>query len=109
MYEQKNEEGEAGNAEHEAPEWGKLKSVIILIAATGFYALVAEAMTEAMTPAFDYIHVSEEFAGLTVIAVVTNIAEFANAVSFAMQNNITLSLEIGSVGAIQVGMFCTCY
>ena len=40
------------------------------------------------------------FAGLTIIALIPNTAEFVNAIQFALQNNISLSLEIGNVAAM---------
>jgi Ca2+:H+ antiporter len=47
---------------------------------------------------------SQRFAGLTIIAIMPNIAEVVNAMIFAYNNNITLAMEIGSVSAIQVSL-----
>jgi calcium/proton exchanger cax len=86
-----------------------------LIIATGFYAAVAEVMTRSITPALKLTGISEQFAGLTIIGVLGNTAEFINAIQFALQNNITLryaffqffnrcSMEIGMVSAIQIAL-----
>lgn len=46
--------------------------------------------------------ISEKFLGLTLFALVPNITEFMNAISFALYDNIVLSMEIGSAYALQV-------
>lgn len=43
-----------------------------------------------------------KFLGLTVFALVPNTTEFLNAISFAMNGNVALSMEIGSAYALQV-------
>ena len=40
-----------------------------------------------------------------IIAIVTNIAEKATAIYFALQNKINLSIEIGLSSAIQIALF----
>ncbi|KAG1467756.1 hypothetical protein G6F56_004234 [Rhizopus delemar] len=50
----------------------------------------------------DKLPVSEKFLGLTLFALVPNITEFMNAISFALYGNIVLSMEIGSAYALQV-------
>lgn len=89
---------------HGAPEWSKLRCVIILFFSTIIFAFIAEAMISAMSPALEIFHIDERFAGLTLIAVVPSISEYINAVAFGLQNNIVLSLEIGSVSAIQTAL-----
>jgi Ca2+:H+ antiporter len=46
--------------------------------------------------------IDEKFLGLTLFALVPNTTEFMNAMSFAMNGNIALSMEIGSAYALQV-------
>lgn len=46
--------------------------------------------------------VDEKFLGLSLFALVPNTTEFMNAMSFAMNGNIMLSMEIGSAYALQV-------
>ncbi|RUO96273.1 hypothetical protein BC936DRAFT_142287 [Jimgerdemannia flammicorona] len=48
--------------------------------------------------------IDEKFLGLTLFALVPNITEFMNAISFALYGNIVLSLEIGSAYALQVAL-----
>lgn len=46
--------------------------------------------------------ITKEFLGVTVIALVPDMAEIVNGVGFALQNNIALSIEVGSSIAVQV-------
>ena len=46
--------------------------------------------------------IDEKFLGVTLFALVPNTTEFMNAISFAMNDNIALSMEIGSAYALQV-------
>ncbi|KAF9207187.1 hypothetical protein BGZ59_011313, partial [Podila verticillata] len=46
--------------------------------------------------------IDEKLLGLTLFALVPNVTEFMNAISFAMYGNIALSMEIGSAYALQV-------
>ncbi|MCX7912198.1 MAG: hypothetical protein N2506_04475, partial [Dehalococcoidales bacterium] len=45
------------------------------------------------------------FTGLVIIALLTNIPEHINAISFARRNNMTMSLEIGMSSALQIALF----
>ncbi|KAF0979643.1 hypothetical protein FDP41_001311 [Naegleria fowleri] len=89
---------------HGAAEWPRWLCVIILLVATVAFAFVAECMTKSMEPAFNELRIPLEFAGLTVFAVVPNISEIVSAIKFALQNNVTLSLEIGNVAGIQTAL-----
>jgi Ca2+:H+ antiporter len=82
-------------------EWSKPQCVIILFTSTVLFALVSEVLTNVTTGALDTIGISESFAGLTLISVVTNLTEYVNAIRFTLANNVSLSLEIGSSAAIQ--------
>lgn len=46
--------------------------------------------------------IDEKFLGITLFALVPNTTEFLNGISFAMNGNIALSMEIGSAYALQV-------
>jgi len=46
--------------------------------------------------------IDEKFLGITLFALVPNTTEFMNAMSFALNGNIALSMEIGSAYALQV-------
>lgn len=85
-------------------EWPRWVCIIILLLSTIAFAFVAESMTKSLEPAFHALSIPIEFAGLTVFALVPNISEFVSAIKFALQNNVTLSLEIGNVAGIQTAL-----
>lgn len=94
-------EGEE-EARHDAPEWGRFKSLLVLFVCTVLFALIAEDLIKSIEPTLTAIGISQTFAGLTIVALVPNTAEFVNAIAFALQGNVALSLEIGFSGALQI-------
>ncbi|KAM7199756.1 Low affinity vacuolar monovalent cation/H(+) antiporter [Naviculisporaceae sp. PSN 640] len=91
-----------GHGGHDAPNWSRLKSAIILMGATVLYAVIAEILVDTVDVVLQNINIDEKFLGVTLFALVPNTTEFLNAVSFAMNGNIALSMEIGSAYALQV-------
>lgn len=94
-------EGPAGGG-HDAPNWGRLKSAVILMGATLLYAVIAEILVNTVDVVLESVDIDEKFLGITLFALVPNTTEFLNAISFAMNGNIALSMEIGSAYALQV-------
>jgi calcium/proton exchanger cax len=78
--------------------------VVVLVASTVAFAMVSETLIDSLDQALDYLSVPPSFAGLTIIALVPNIAEFVNAIQFALQKNISLSIEIGRSAAAQISL-----
>ena len=107
---------------HDAPNWGRKKSTIILLVATLLYAVIAEILVNTVDVVLESVELDEKFVGIAVFALVPNTTEFLvstllmpgraqilkltlfmqNAISFAMNGNIALSMEIGSAYALQV-------
>ncbi|PSK55886.1 Low affinity vacuolar monovalent cation/H(+) antiporter [Elsinoe australis] len=87
---------------HDAPNWSRTKSVVILLSATVAYAVIAEILVDTVDSVLDNVDIDEKFVGITLFALVPNTTEFLNAISFAMNGNIALSMEIGSAYALQV-------
>lgn len=87
---------------HDAPNWSKAKSSIILLVATILYAIIAEILVNTVDVVLESVDIDEKFLGITLFALVPNTTEFLNAISFAMNGNIALSMEIGSAYALQV-------
>ena len=98
------EEQEAGHAVggHDAPNWSRGKSAAILLTATVAYAIIAEILVDTVDSVLEGSDIDEKFLGITLFALVPNTTEFLNAISFAMNGNIALSMEIGSAYALQV-------
>ena len=93
---------EAGG--HDAPNWSRTKSAAILLTATLAYAAVAEVLVDTVDVILSSVDIDEKFLGLTLFALVPNTTEFLNAISFAMNGNIALSMEIGSAYVLQVAL-----
>ncbi|EFR05548.1 calcium permease family membrane transporter [Nannizzia gypsea CBS 118893] len=87
---------------HDAPNWGKTKSFVILLGATLLYAVIAEILVNTVDVVLQSYDIDEKFLGITLFSLVPNTTEFLNAISFAMNGNIALSMEIGSAYALQV-------
>jgi Ca2+:H+ antiporter len=85
-------------------EWTATRCVTILLAATVAFSLVSETLIDSLTPALEAMGIPDEFAGLTIIALVPNTSEFFAACSYALHNNISLSVEIGRAASVQIAM-----
>jgi Ca2+:H+ antiporter len=91
-----------GAGGHDAPNWSRQKSAAILLTATLAYAIIAEILVNTVDAVLEGSDIDEKFLGITLFALVPNTTEFLNAISFAMNGNIALSMEIGSAYALQV-------
>lgn len=87
---------------HEAPEWSRTTSAAVLLGCTALYALIAELLVDVVDVVLQGSGIEEKFLGVTLFALVPNTTEFMNAISFALNSNIALSMEIGSAYALQV-------
>ncbi|KAG9238300.1 calcium permease [Amylocarpus encephaloides] len=96
------QDAHASGGGHDAPNWSRMKSSIILCGATVLYALIAEILVNTVDVVLKNVAIDEKFIGITLFALVPNTTEFLNAISFAMNGNIALSMEIGSAYALQV-------
>ena len=67
-------EGTAGG--HDAPNWGRMKSAIILLVATVLYAIIAEILVNTVDVVLESIDIDEKFVGITLFALVPNTTEF---------------------------------
>ncbi len=96
------EEEEGGSGGHDAPSWSRQTSVSVLLGCTVLYAIIAEILVDVVDVVLDGSGIDEKFLGITLFALVPNTTEFMNAMSFAINGNIALSMEIGSAYALQV-------
>ncbi|SGY17541.1 BQ5605_C015g07816 [Microbotryum silenes-dioicae] len=92
----------AGEGGHDAPNWSRLKSASVLLGCTILYAMIAEILVGVVDVVLEGSGIPEKFLGVTLFALVPNTTEFMNAISFAINGNIALSMEIGSAYALQV-------
>lgn len=67
-------QGESGG--HDAPNWSRLKSSIILLGATLLYAVIAEILVNTVDVVLESVDIDEKFLGITLFALVPNTTEF---------------------------------
>lgn len=82
-----------------------MSTVIILLIALGLAGFVSDILVKTIEPVIFNIGITEQFAGLVIVALLTNIPEHISAIIFARRNNMTLSLEIGMSSALQIALF----
>jgi Ca2+:H+ antiporter len=61
---------------HDAPNWSRTKSSVILMGATILYALIAEILVDTVDVVLKGFAVDEKFLGITLFALVPNTTEF---------------------------------
>lgn len=72
----------AQNGGHDAPNWSRLKSAVILLGATILYAIIAEILVNTVDVVLDSVDIDEKFLGITLFALVPNTTEFLVGPSF---------------------------
>lgn len=66
----------ASSGGHDAPNWSKLKSSVILLTATLLYAVIAEILVNTVDVVLNSFDIEEKFLGITLFALVPNTTEF---------------------------------
>jgi len=61
---------------HDAPNWSRMKSSVILCGATLLYALIAEILVDTVDVVLKNVAIEEKFLGITLFALVPNTTEF---------------------------------
>ncbi|XP_040886289.1 cation/H+ exchanger protein 1 [Toxotes jaculatrix] len=89
---------------HHVVHWSRWRALGVLIVATVLMACCADLSTENIEPMLTHSSISQYFIGVTVLAMVPELPEIVNGIQFALQNNISLSFEVGSCIAVQVCM-----
>lgn len=67
---------------HDAPNWSKTKSAVILLGATVLYAIIAEILVDTVDVVLESVDIDEKFLGITLFALVPNTTEFLVIISF---------------------------
>lgn len=89
----------------EKPTISVRRASLILLVATAAVAVDSELLVRGIEQASRTLGLTQTFVGAVVIAIITNVAEKANAIRFSLQNKIDVSLEIGLSSAIQIALF----
>ncbi|XP_010209773.1 PREDICTED: LOW QUALITY PROTEIN: putative cation exchanger C521.04c [Tinamus guttatus] len=84
--------------------WSRWRALLILLLSTLCMSACADLATEHISPILTSSTISQYFIGVTVLAMVPELPEIVNGIQFALQNNLSLSIEIGNCIAVQVCM-----
>jgi Ca2+:H+ antiporter len=101
IYDQFEEEQEGEDNQAQMKTW---VCVIILLVSCVIFSIVCEIVTDVMPNAITAMQLTERFVGLVFYTLIPAIAEFMNAIRFALEGNMGLSLEIGNQGAMVVSL-----
>ncbi|OHT05512.1 Sodium/calcium exchanger protein [Tritrichomonas foetus] len=78
--------------------------VVMLLVSCVLFSIVCEILTDVIPGAISKMGLTERFVGLVFYTLVPAVAEFMNAIRFALEGNMGLSLEIGNQGAMVVSL-----
>jgi Ca2+:H+ antiporter len=65
-----------GHGGHDAPNWSRTKSSVILLGATLLYAVIAEILVDTVDVILENFAIDQKFLGITLFALVPNTTEF---------------------------------
>jgi Ca2+:H+ antiporter len=91
--------------EHRQPEWGRQRSLIVLVLATIGVAAMSELLVGSVGEAAHALGWNEVFVGVVVVAVVGNAAEHSTAVLMALKDKMDLAFTIAVGSSIQIALF----
>jgi len=95
-----DEDGE----EEGTAEWTIPFSIFVMLVSITCFGLLAEDVVELLQDVLVELGLTQAFVGITLIALTPAATEIANAVKFALLNQISLSVSIGSASSIQVAL-----
>lgn len=78
--------------------------IIFLLVSCVIFSVVCEILTDFMPEAIGQMGLTQRFVGLVFYTLIPAVAEFMNAIRFAVEGNMGLSLEIGNQGALVVSL-----
>jgi Ca2+:H+ antiporter len=92
---------------HDAPRWTVPATVVVLACAAGGAVFVSDWFVDALTPAIDTLHMSQEFAGLVIVAIAGNAVENVIGVQLAARNRPDFAISVVLNSALQVALVLT--
>ena len=72
---------------HDAPNWSRIKSAVILLGATLLYAIIAEILVNTVDVVLESVDIDEKFLGITLFALVPNTTEFLVCHNIVLNSN----------------------
>ena len=96
-----------GGEHHEPPRWSVATTAAVLAGAAGAAALVSDWFVDALGPAIETLHMSEDFAGLVVVAIAGNAVENVVGVQLAAKNQPDFAISVIMNSSLQVALALT--
>jgi Ca2+:H+ antiporter len=96
-----------GEAEHAPPRWTNLTTLLVLGGAAVAAAFASDWFVTALQPATETLGMSEEFAGLVVVAIAGNAVENVVGVELALQNRMDFAISVIMSSSLQVALALT--
>jgi Ca2+:H+ antiporter len=93
--------------EHEVARWSPLLTGSVLFAAGVGAAFTSDWFVTALTPAIHTLHMSEEFAGLVIVAIAGNAVENVVGVQLAARNRADFAISVIVNSSLQVALALT--
>jgi Ca2+:H+ antiporter len=97
----------ADDQESEPARWSLATTVVVLGGAAAAAALASDWFVAALKPATDTLHMSQEFAGLVVVAIAGNAVENVVGVQLAARNRPDFAISVIVSSALQVALLLT--
>jgi Ca2+:H+ antiporter len=96
-----------GNEQHEPPRWKPLLTAVLLGAGAVAAAFTSDWFISALTPALHTLHMSQDFAGLVVVAIAGNAVENVVGVQLAARNQPDFAISVIMNSSLQVALALT--
>jgi Ca2+:H+ antiporter len=93
--------------ELESPRWSLTQTVVVLAAAAAAAAVTSDWFVSALKPATEALGMSEEFAGLVIVAIAGNAVENVVGVTLAARDQPDFSISVIVNSALQVALLLT--
>jgi Ca2+:H+ antiporter len=87
--------------------WSTLTTVVVLASAGAAAAFASDWFVSALDPAIHTLHMSQDFAGLVVVAIAGNAVENVVGVQLAARNQPNFAISVIVNSALQVALFLT--
>jgi Ca2+:H+ antiporter len=99
--------GSAAGEDHEPARWSPFLTAAVLAAAGTGAAFASDWFVGALTPAIHTLHMSEDFAGLVVVAIAGNAVENVVGVQLAARNRPDFAISVIVNSSLQVALALT--
>jgi Ca2+:H+ antiporter len=97
----------AESEQHPQARWSTVTTAAVLMAAAVAAAITSDWFVAALTPAIHTLHMSEEFAGLVIVAIAGNAVENVVGVQLAARNRPDFAISVIVNSSLQVALALT--